>query len=154
MRCFARTARAAGCPEDGNILWTAVRRAKLQEQNRGCMKGEAGSEEMSSCRYSTSFTWGTLPLRLGPACSVEYSRCLAEALHFPSAPHGIQKEPTKKQFHEQEKQGRASLRFGFVFWRVMGGFSDVQYTASQSPTVGRFQGFCPLSDHIISLAAV
>lgn len=120
MRGFARTARAAGCPEDGNILWTAVRRTKLQEQNRGCMKDEAGSEEMSSCRYSISFTWGTLPLRLGPACSVEYSRCLAEALHLPSAPHGIQKEPTKKQFHEQQNQRGAQFPMDLCFGESLG----------------------------------
>lgn len=72
MRCFACAARASGCPEDRNSLWTTTRQDQVARTKQGLHENKAGSEEMSSCRHSISFARGNLPLRLGPACLVEY----------------------------------------------------------------------------------
>lgn len=108
MRCFEGTARASGCPEDRNILWTNVNKIKLQKQNGGCMKIRLEVRKCHPADTASASPAGICPsgLVLPALSNTQALRCLAESHCLSGAPHvGSKRSPQRSSFHEQENQG-------------------------------------------------
>lgn len=108
MRHFLGTARASGCPEDRNILWTSVSKTKLQEQNRGCMKIRLEVRKHHPADGASALPRGSCLLgSLLSALSNTWAlRCLAEPRCLSSAPHmGSKRSPQRSSFMSSRTRG-------------------------------------------------